>query len=152
MRIMKLFIWLALMSTALIACTTQPSRQTVGSISGAAVGGLVGSLFGSGSGKVAATLGGAVLGGVIGGSIGRYMDENDRRYTSYALETVPTGEEYTWQNPDSGNRYAVTPAKTYYRGTQPCREYTTSAVIGGKTEEVYGTACRMDDGSWQIVS
>ncbi|MEE9451660.1 MAG: RT0821/Lpp0805 family surface protein [Gammaproteobacteria bacterium] len=149
---MKSLICLITFSLVLVACTTPPSRQTVGTLGGAAVGGLVGSLFGGGSGKIAATLGGALVGGLIGGSIGRYMDENDRRYTGYALETVPTGDAYSWNNPDSGNRYSVTPTKTYYEGDQACREFTTTATIGGKAEEVYGTACRTSDGSWKTVS
>ena len=34
----------------------------------------------------------------------------------------------------------------------PCREYTIDAIIGGKTEQIYGTACRQSDGSWKTVS
>lgn len=33
-----------------------------------------------------------------------------------------------------------------------CREYTKQAKIGGKMQEVYGTACMQPDGSWEIVS
>ena len=33
-----------------------------------------------------------------------------------------------------------------------CREYTKSVTIGGNEEEVYGTACRQADGTWEIVS
>jgi hypothetical protein len=33
-----------------------------------------------------------------------------------------------------------------------CREYQRLADIGGQQQEVYGTACMMPDGSWQIVS
>lgn len=32
----------------------------------------------------------------------------------------------------------------------PCREYYMTANIGGKKEQVYGTACRQADGSWKI--
>jgi hypothetical protein len=33
-----------------------------------------------------------------------------------------------------------------------CREYQRMADIGGVPQQVYGTACMMPDGSWQIVS
>jgi hypothetical protein len=33
-----------------------------------------------------------------------------------------------------------------------CREYQRMADIGGVQQQVYGTACMMPDGSWQIVS
>jgi uncharacterized protein YcfJ len=30
--------------------------------------------------------------------------------------------------------------------------HTVDASIGGKTEKIYGTACRQTDGSWQVKS
>ena len=33
-----------------------------------------------------------------------------------------------------------------------CREYQRLADIGGVQQQIYGTACMMPDGSWQIVS
>lgn len=31
-----------------------------------------------------------------------------------------------------------------------CREYTKDVTIAGRTETIYGTACRQPDGSWDI--
>ena len=31
-----------------------------------------------------------------------------------------------------------------------CREYTRNVVIGGQVQHAYGTACRQEDGTWQI--
>jgi surface antigen len=45
----------------------------------------------------------------------------------------------------------MTPINTYDSGAGPCREYTLDAKIGGKTEQIYGTACRQADGSWLVV-
>jgi len=87
---------------------------------------------------------------MIGGAIGRSMDETDRLRTAASLETVRTGVPSTWRNPDTGNQYVVTPTKTYESASGPCREYTIDAVIGGKKQKVYGTACRQPDGSWKI--
>jgi hypothetical protein len=35
---------------------------------------------------------------------------------------------------------------------QECREYATTAEIGGRMQRVIGTACRQPDGSWQVIS
>jgi len=127
------------------------TNEQVGGVAGGVVGGLVGSQFGGGAGKVAAAAGGAFLGTVLGAQIGKYMDKVDRMQMQAALENTPTGEVKGWKNPDNGNQYQITPTKTYYRGEQPCREYTSNAIIGGKTEKVVGQACRQADGSWRII-
>lgn len=62
---------------------------------------------------------------------------------------TPTHQSSSWQNPDTGYRYAVTPTRTYAEDARPCREYTTEAWINGRRETVYGTACRQADGTWQ---
>ena len=69
-----------------------------------------------------------------------------------ALETAPIGRSVNWSNPDNGNRYTVKPTRTYYHDQQPCREYITKAIIGGKTERIYGKACRQADGSWRVMN
>lgn len=142
----------ACMASALFACSTVPSKEDQGVLIGAIAGGLLGNQVGGGSGRVLATVIGAVAGGAIGGSIGRSMDETDRMKTAMALENVRTGVPSTWVNPDTGYEYVVTPTSTYESDAGPCREYTMDATIGGRTEQVYGTACRQADGSWQIMN
>jgi surface antigen len=44
----------------------------------------------------------------------------------------------------------MTPTNTYETAQGPCREYSMEALIGGKQEQVYGTACRQSDGSWKM--
>jgi len=128
------------------------NRQQGGAVLGGVAGGVLGSTVGQGSGKTAAIVAGTLLGAYVGSEIGRQMDENDRRRAREALEYSRTDETVRWHNPDSGNDYAVTPIRTYQTAQGPCREYITKARIGGKTEEVYGTACRQPDGSWKTVS
>jgi surface antigen len=135
----------------LFACSTAPTKQDQGVIIGAIAGGILGHQVGGGSGQVLATIVGTVAGAAIGGSIGRSMDETDRLNTTVALENVRTGVPSTWVNPDTGYEYVVTPTNTYDLGTGPCREYTLDATIGGKTEQIFGTACRQADGSWLVV-
>lgn len=79
------------------------------------------------------------------------MDDTDRLKAGQVLESNCSGVGTTWVNPDSQNKYTMTPTNSYSAASGPCREYTTEAVIGGKVEKVYGTACRQDDGSWKIV-
>jgi surface antigen len=128
-------------------------REFLGNLIGGAAGGVAGSHVGRGNGRVGAIIGGTVLGAMIGGSIGRTMDEVDHWRVAQALEEVPVRRTVTWTNPDTQSRYAVTPIKTYQgQGGRYCREFQTEATVGGKLREVYGTACRQPDGSWEIVN
>ncbi len=137
---------------ALAGCATPPTQEQTGMVIGGILGGVLGSQVGGGSGRTTATVIGAIAGAMIGGSVGRSMDDNDRRKAAHALETVRTGVPTQWRNPDTGNQYTVVPTKTVESAQGPCREYTVDAVIGGKKDTVYGTACRQSDGSWKVVS
>ncbi len=71
----------------------------------------------------------------------------------YALENNPTEQVSDWVNPDTGRSGGVVPTRTYQSPQgQPCREFITTIIIGGRQEQGYGTACRQPDGSWQVVS
>lgn len=149
---MKKVLVASLSLSVLLAGCSNVTNEGVGTIGGGVIGGLLGSQFGSGSGKVAAAAGGAIVGAFLGGKIGQYMDRQDRMEMQRALETAPTGQAINWSNPDNGNQYSVKPTRTYYNNQQPCREYITHAVIGGKTQQIYGKACRSTDGAWQVVN
>jgi len=142
----------AVVSTLLVVsgCQTPPTQEQMGMVIGGALGGVLGSQIGHGDGTTAAIIAGTLIGAGIGGAVGRSMDEVDRLKTAQTLETVRTGVSSTWRNPDTGNQYQVTPTRTIESSDQPCREYTVDAVIGGRQEQVYGTACRKADGSWQV--
>ena len=133
------------------------SKQSGGTVIGALAGGLVGSRFGSGEGQFLAAGAGALLGGFLGNTVGKSMDEQDKllaeRTSQRALEAAPSGTEIAWKNPDSGNYGYVTPTKTYKaKDGRYCREYTQKIIVGDKEQKAYGTACRQEDGQWQIVS
>lgn len=148
-RVLAAAVLAAALATS--GCATQQGQQEqAGMVIGGVLGGLLGSQVGGGHGRTAAIIVGTMAGAAIGGSVGRSMDEVDRMRTAATLENVRTGVSTTWQNPDTGNQYAVTPTRTYETAQGPCREYTVEAVIGGKQETVYGTACRQPDGSWEI--
>lgn len=40
----------------------------------------------------------------------------------------------------------------YSRSGQQCREYQSRAMVGGRSQPVYGTACLQSDGTWRIVN
>jgi len=129
------------------------SKQDVGTVSGGVLGGLVGSQFGKGGGQILAIGAGALAGALIGGSIGKNMDDTDKMKMNQALETNSVGKPAYWQNTNTGNSYTVVPVKNVdIDGNQYCREYRTTAIIAGKKQQMYGTACRQPDGSWKMVS
>ncbi|EFI33792.1 17 kDa surface antigen [Desulfonatronospira thiodismutans ASO3-1] len=152
---MRYLVVLTLAAMLLAGCTTQ--KHTVGGAAlGGIGGGVIGSQIGKGTGQTAAIIGGTLLGAALGGYVGSYMDrmdEMDRRNMNQTLETKPTGTTSQWHNPDTQTAYAVTPTETYQRDDgRYCREYTTEVQIGGETEKAYGTACRRDDGAWEIIN
>lgn len=143
---------IAFLSLAFTLAACGPiNNEGVGTVTGGVLGGLIGSQFGSGAGQVAAAAGGALLGAYLGGNIGKYMDRQDKIEMQRALETSPVGRSVAWTNPDNGNQYKIKPTRTYYKGEQPCREYTTEAMIAGKKQKIYGKACRQADGSWKVA-
>ncbi len=121
--------------------------QIIGGVAGAAAG----SQVGGGSGQTVATIAGALIGAVVGERIGARMEEDDRRAAALVLEENRTGETSTWENPDTGNEFAVTPIETYERTGRPCREFEFRVETdrGSETEE--RTACRNSDGTWEIL-
>jgi surface antigen len=66
-----------------------------------------------------------------------------------SLEYAKTDEPTPWVDPDSGTEGTFTPVATHDGPEgQVCREYSVEAIIDGREEIVYGTACRRPDGSW----
>lgn len=129
------------------------NRETIAALIGGATGAAIGSRIGEGSGKLAAVAGGTILGFLIGGNVGRSMDRVDQACIGQVLEYAPNATPIVWNNPQTAARYEVVPVQTYQdRAGRYCREYQTTATIGGRPQQVYGTACRQPDGSWQQVN
>lgn len=147
----RTLLLIPLVALALSGCNTPPTQEQSGMVIGGLLGGVIGNQVGRGSGRTAAIIVGTLVGATVGGNVGRSMDETDRLKTAHVLESVRTSVPSTWVNPDTRNQYTVTPTRTFDATTGPCREYSMRAVIGGKPETVYGTACRQADGSWKVV-
>lgn len=128
-----------------IRCTN--SYNPLGMILGGAAGGVVGNTIGKGKGNTAATIAGAVIGAGIGGNhIG------SQHCSEQVFQQAPIGMPISWQDARAGNYYAVTPTREYRTAGRYCREYQTTARVGGGLRETYGTACMQPDGSWEIVN
>ena len=159
LRIFLLFLLFPVSSMTFADCykdSSDNSNEVVGTLLGAAVGGLVGSQIGHGTGNKIAIGAGVLAGGLIGNKIGQRLDCKDIEYhnrtAQESLETQRTGSTEKWSNPDSGHSGTVTPTRTYYAADgKPCRDFTQTISVEGEMEEVKATACRQDDGTWQIV-
>lgn len=140
----------AMLAPVLMAgCATGGPKEEAGMVIGGTLGGLLGAQVDRGA-RTTAIIIGTLAGAAIGGAVGQSMDDTDRLKAAQSLENVRTGVPSAWRNPDSGVEYEFTPTRTYETREGPCREYTLDANIGGRTETVYGTACRQPDGSWRI--
>jgi surface antigen len=141
-------------SALLAGCATDPTKEQIGTVIGALVGAYIGSELvpEAGRDRDAAIGLGVLFGSEVGRSVGRTMDEVDRMILDHALEHSPTRRPASWQNPDSGNRYTVTPRQTYQRNRTYCRDYSIEAWVDGRYERIHGTACRQANGRWQIQS
>lgn len=141
----------ALSSVLLLSgCVSGPNgggitRNQAGVLTGAVLGGVAGHQVGGGRGKTAATVLGAVLGGYLGG----VMTNQSRQRANYALDN---NQRSTWVEPQTNNRYTVTPTNTYngnVNGQQTvCRDYNMDAYIDGRLQQVKGRACKDATGQW----
>lgn len=147
---------IALLALSACAGSDYGPKQTVGTLAGAGLGGLAGASLFRGKGQVAAAAAGTLLGAWLGNETGKSLDRADAAYAdraeSAALEYAPAGSATPWHNPDSGSYGTVTPVRTWETAGGYCREFQHKAKIGGRTEEVYGTACRSPDGAWQVIN
>ncbi len=130
------------------------NKQGVGTILGAIGGAVVGNKIGKGSGRVVGIAAGTLLGAALGNSIGSSLDRADMEYynstSQRALETAQPGQTLPWKGQNASG--TVTPSNYYQNSNGDyCREYTQKIIVGGKTQEGHGTACRQPDGSWKIV-
>ena len=141
----------------------QKLSTTITTIGGTAGGAIIGQIIGH---NTEATLIGAAIGTMLGYIVGNEMDKFDRQRLNYTLEQGISNQVSSWINPDSGNQYWVTPKHAYSKPlprkqgrrqnhhytqrTQICRQAEIIAIIDGKRERTYTTACRDANGDWQL--
>tara|TARA_B100001971_G_C17756675_1_gene318164 strand:+ start:13 stop:519 length:507 start_codon:yes stop_codon:yes gene_type:complete len=96
-------------------------------------------------------------------SISQYLEPSDQEMAQlvfqFALESNRTDTAASWVNPVTKHSGRITPTRTYIAsdGT-PCRTFKTFINVGGNETQGYGrflrdvgTACRNDDGIWEVV-
>jgi len=86
----------------------------------------------------------------------RILDRQDIRYYNNTFQTAinetESGSTSRWISPETGNSGTVTPTRTYQNNAGAyCREFTQKIAIGSGNEEIYGAACRQQDGTWKII-
>ena len=133
------------MMVSLVSCTGQYNRGQSGAVMGGAGGAVIGQAIGR---STEATLIGLAVGTMLGYIVGNEMDKQDRQQLNYVYESGVSGQQRSWQNPDSGNSYTVTPQPAVQSSSGPCRKAEIQAVIDGRTETTYSTACRDSSGQW----
>ena len=133
----------------LLLLSSCANKAQTGAVGGAAAGALLGQAIGHNTG---ATLIGAAVGGALGYMVGNEMDKFDRDQLNRTYEQGPSNQRTAWVNPDNGNRYAVTPQPAYQNPStnRVCRRAEIDAVIDGKQERTFSTACRNESGQWEL--
>jgi surface antigen len=143
---LKKYLLLSLLATPLLMTSCVTNGQT-GALGGAAGGAILGQAIGHNTGS---TLVGAAVGGMLGYIVGNEMDKYDRDQLNRTYESTPSNQPTSWNNPDNGNRYTVTPEPAYQdQDGRDCRQAEILATIDGKAEKTMSTACRVN-GQWVI--
>ncbi len=151
MKYLSIIAFVALF--ALTSCTgmgvQRGKKGQVGGVGGAAAGAIIGQAIGH---NTEATLLGAAIGGLLGYIVGNEMDKYDLQELNHVYERGVSNRPSSWVNPDTGNQYTVIPQPAYTdpAGHRVCRKAEIDAVIDGKREKTYATACRDEYGRWQL--
>ncbi|MDA8165735.1 MAG: glycine zipper domain-containing protein [Desulfobacteraceae bacterium] len=145
-RIIVLFVIGMLVLATSCAQWQEASKKEKGAAAGAAGGAVLGGVIGR---SAEATLLGGAIGGVLGYIVGNQMEKSDRTKLNQALESTPSNQTTSWTNPDTGNRYQVTPQPAYQAEGKPCRKVNLLSDVNGKTEKTEATACR-ENGKWVL--
>lgn len=86
----------------------------------------------------------------LGSVAARAMDKTDRHQAARALDRLPLGQSANWRNRDTGDRFVLTPTRTFEQAGTICRDFILRAAVGGRTDSALGSACRKDDGTWHM--
>ena len=128
-------------------------NQAGGAIIGAIAGGLLGNSISRGPQRGAGTAVGAIAGGILGAAVGSRLSCDDQRQAQQVyfsgLETGRPHHRYDWRGRDA---YGYLDVGDYYtdRGRR-CANYTQQIYVNGRPEVASGRACRVGDGTWQMV-
>jgi hypothetical protein len=78
------------------------------------------------------------------------QQQREHERALYGATSIPLGKTVTWtRGAASGTVIPVWEGRS--NTGLYCREFRQEVTIGARTEVAYGTACRRQDGSWEIV-
>lgn len=102
----------------------------------------------------------SILFSVTGASLGKYfsaraakmLDRRDDQSVAIAADrSFRSGDPIKWKNTETGNRGRIDPGPTYQLATgRVCRDFTHVFWRDRGKRQANGTACRLEDGSWEI--
>ena len=143
----SIWVVVVLVAFTLSSCGGQLTKGQAGAGIGAAGGAVIGQAIGH---STEATLIGLAVGTMLGYIVGNEMDKFDRQQLNQVYESAPSGQASSWQNPDSGNQYVVSPQPAVRSAKGPCLRAEIQAIIDGQPQTTYSTACRDDNGQWVL--
>lgn len=87
----------------------------------------------------------------VGGVAYDYDNCEHEEYDNRPIDIRPKATT-VWRNPPApiAQRQTTWVPTEEISGTGPCREYHTTARIGGREQQIYGQACRQPDGAWKF--
>lgn len=135
----------------------QSMINTIGGVLGGFAGGALGSTIGKGMGRGLAMAAGVAIGAKLGHDFAKDLSKEDKlhldRATDDALNMPASGQPVNWSNPNSGTYGAVTADQvTTTAQGENCRQFETTVNVKGETRAATGTACRTQNGAWEIIA
>ena len=153
-RIIVLTVVLTVAACASDPATRTEQKQGASVVAGAVIGGLVGNQFGGGTGRALLTAAGAVAGGFLGNHIFKRTakSEFEKDAAQRALNEGASGQRVAWSDPKTHESGYFTALNTKRMSDgRVCRDFRRGLTVDGKeVDETTGTACKKDNGQWDI--
>ena len=121
---------------------------------GPITGGLVSTPPSPSNQKIVVSVTGASLGALLSSQAKKTLNKRDREKIDNAAErSFRDGERVEWRNDKTGRKGAIQPGKPYRTTSGDlCRDFTNTIRYQDREDIVTGTACKNENGSWQIVN
>jgi len=131
-------------------------KEGAGTVLSAVGGALIGSQIVGSDGRIATLLAESALAGLIGDKIVSTLEAEDirRAYAAQvdALNRGASGAPVGWRNPATGRRGTIVPGPVYDSQGARCRAFTHTVYTDNRPQIARGTACRGDDGAWNLLN
>ena len=96
-----------------------------------------------------------LLDGAMSNHFGAGISDDDRAEAMKAEQrafVAPIGQQVTWNNASNGHKGTIIALRDgYVANGSYCREFLQTIQIEGPSQQSYGKACQLPDGSWKVV-